>query len=261
MARSLFGNARCGRIPYALIVLAILAADFLKTPLEAYVGSLHSNAMERLVSDTVANPATVVAGPLPMRETAQQMRLHLEEVYSKRLREYQAHKAEFPDSDRAAPVMMDREVASQWALRQPGLALMPTTAQLQHGESLSAGMTTLNSLYVTAIGLIGLASMVAIAWVVLARVRDIGWPAWAGLAILGVFIIKIWTLQTVPTAVSTGLQVIFLALLMGLALIPAGFDPRRKPQPAEARMPVPGPVRDPASPRAAARRQFGRRAR
>ena len=259
MSRSLFGTARCGRLSYTLIVLAILAADFLKTPLENYIGGLRTDAMQRLVADVEPDDATAVAatGPGAMQQMAQDMNLHLEKEYARRMQEYQAHKAAFPDSDRAPPKKLDMAVAQEWALRQPGLAMIPNQNQLQQGMALSAGMNTLNSVYVTAIGLIGLASMLAIAWVVLARVRDIGWPAWTGLGILGVFLIKIWTLQAVPYVVSMALQVFFLALLTGLALVPAGFDFRRKPQPVEA--PMPSPDRTPV--RAAGRAQFGRRAR
>lgn len=261
MARSLLGNQRCRRIPYALVVLALFAFDFLKPTLEAYVGHLYSDATERLVSETVPSSATVAGPHVWASEMADAARRHLEQVYNERMQEYQAHKAEFPGSDRAPPVLRDREVLEEWAMNQKELALMPIRGQLQEGLALSAGMNTINSFYVTAIGLIGLASMVVIAWVVLARVRDIGWPAWTGLAVIGVFLIKVWTLQTVPHLVSMGLQVTFLGLLMVLAFIPPGFDFRRKPEPAQLRPPVTGQWPTPASNHSAARGQFGRRVR
>ena len=262
MSRSLFGTARCGRLSYALIVVAILAADFLKTPLESYIGDLHTDAMQRLVSDAEPDAATAVAatGPQAMQQMAQDMNRHLEKEYARRMQEYQAHKAAFPDSGRAPPEKLDMAVAQEWALRQPGLAILPNQNQLQQGQALSAGMNTINSVYVTAIGLIGPASMLAIAWVVLARVRDIGWPAWTGLGVLGVFLIKIWTLQAVSYVVSMALQLLFLALLAGLALIPSGFDFRRKPQQAEAPTPLPDRTSGHAA-GPAGRAQFGRRSR
>ncbi|MEQ8308695.1 MAG: hypothetical protein RIA09_19340 [Hoeflea sp.] len=263
MARSLLGTLRCGRLPYALIIIAILAADFLKTPLETYFGKLHTDAMQSLVSDAQETDAAILVPRLTQRELAAEARRHLQEVYDQRMEEYRAHKQAFPESDRAPPELMDRQVAQQWALRQPGLALMPNQAQLREAQRVSTGIGAINSLYMAAVGVLGIVSMLAIALAVLARVRDIGWPAWTGVAVLSVFMIKIWTLQAVPFAVSMALQGLFLALILGLALVPAGFDFRRKPdrtvapQPAAAGASLPGQSRGSPSGRA----QFGRRTR
>ena len=255
MTGSLFGTSRLGRFAYALILLAVIAFDFAKTPLETYINRAYAAVQANVVSD-VSPPPLRAAGPRASPEQmALQMRTHLKAEYEKRLRAYHAHKAEFPDSDLAPPVELDKDVALEWVARQPGVGLQAAESQIAQSAAFTGKMTAANSSHAIAIGLLGLLSLVVIAWAVLARLRDIGWAAWVGYAILGIFLIKTWTMQAVPQVVAGSLHVVFLALLLVLAFIPAEFDLRRKTVASEVRPAVPRG----GSNRPTARGQFGQR--
>jgi len=226
MARSLFGTSRCGRLPYALIVLAVLAADFIKPPLEAFIGRVYNSQMQALISEQQqpVDPAEHMQGQAlrPEMEARRLLEKHFGDSSDLRLLD----KASSANSGIAASGMSDHAAVRQRLSRQSDMPLMITDDFLRKSEAFSARMTAINSFHVIAIGMVGLASLVAIAWAVLARTRDIGWPAWTALGILGVFLIKMWTMQAVPHVFTAFLHYGFFVLLLVLAFIPADFNGR-----------------------------------
>jgi uncharacterized membrane protein YhaH (DUF805 family) len=119
--------------------------------------------------------------------------------------------------------------------------------------AMEAKSSAIGTIYISILVAMGFATIVAVIWMVFARVRDIGWPAAVGLGILAPKLAISLLPGSLPPLTFGILQYGFIGAMILLGLVPRGFaqgpraEPVRQQVIAEPARRVPG--------------QFGQRAR
>ncbi|RJT34921.1 hypothetical protein D3227_23085 [Mesorhizobium waimense] len=119
------------------------------------------------------------------------------------------------------------------------------SAMVAEALAMEAKRTAAGSLYVVILIALGFATLVAIIWLVFARLRDIGWPARVGFAVLAPKLALSLYRGDLPPLAFDALHYGFFAALIVLGCIPGGFGTRtpfepdtRAPAGPETRMPI-----------------------
>lgn len=209
---NLLNTGTISRSFYIVCVIAFVAFDFAKPPLSKYL--------------------------MGLKETVQQ------DIYAA---DAPALRQGFGSV--AAPVDESLSEADRTQLAQEKLDTLASTAAQAIASDAKA--SAIGSIFISLLTAIGFASLVAMIWLILARLRDIGWPPAIGWAIIALPLLpRLLGAGNVPDFVWYGANYLFFAAAAGLALVPGQYD---APVAAE---PVPA-----AAPRANSDRpaQFGRR--
>jgi hypothetical protein len=119
--------------------------------------------------------------------------------------------------------------------------------------AMEAKSSAIGTVYISILVAMGFATIVAIIWMVFARVRDIGWPAAVGFGILAPKLAISILPGGLPPLTFDILQYGFIAAMIGLGLVPGGFAGGLRAEPARQAVTA-DPVRRTAG-------QFGQRRR
>ena len=242
---TIFGNARLGRIGYAIMILLMLAFDFGKGPVEQYLVKAHDEIADQLLAprpvtdEALAEPSEINGRPMPFMLKAHEDIVR-EVVKSGR---------------KMSPRELEAEIKRRLAALPPitPLSFMPYTPVPDEIKQLHAQRTALAAAFPVAVLVMTGITIIALLFMLSARLRDIGWPQYyLWLILTPVFLPKFVNLPLPPMAVQ-GLGLLFYAAVGLLALIPSAED-RQPPEPVPAvARPVPRP---PAG--GGKRAQFGR---
>lgn len=97
--------------------------------------------------------------------------------------------------------------------------------------AMEAKSSAIGTIYISMLAAMGFATLVAIIWMVFARVRDVGWPAAVGFGILAPKLAISVLPGSLPQLTFDILQYGFIAAIIALGLVPGGFadGPRAQP--------------------------------
>jgi hypothetical protein len=112
--------------------------------------------------------------------------------------------------------------------------------------AMEAKSSAIGTIYISILVAMGFATLVAMIWMVFARVRDIGWPVLVGFGVLAPKLAISVLPGSLPLLTFDILQYSFIAAMIVLGLVPHGFaqgpraEPARQSVVAEPTRRVPG---------------------
>lgn len=218
---TIFGDSRLGRIGYAIMILLMLGFDFAKTPIERYLVRQHDLVAEELLAPRpVKDPAPVETREINGREMPFMLKAHEDIIrdLAKSGRRMSKKELEAEIEKRLGEVSPLSILAFE--TNKPA---RPEVRQLANRRSELAAAYPIAVMAMTAITIIGLL------WMVSSRLRDIGWPQYyLWILIAPVFLPRFLELPLAPLA-AQGLNLLFHAGVVLLALIPSEGDHAEPP--------------------------------
>lgn len=197
----LFQYGTCPRSFYFVLLALLLAFDFAKGPMEEYLAT-----------------------------TAEQTKLQIYAAEAPKLQEMHQSmvgelKAGAGQAGQAGEAPADERVEAH-------VSAMVATAVEMEAKTAAVG-----SIYITSLVILGLITLVAMIWMVFARVRDIGWPVWVGFAVLSPALALRLFGADMPEVAYYGVQYGFIGALIALGSLPGGFgnEPVARPSPSGPR--------------------------
>lgn len=228
---TVFGQSRLGRIGYVIMCLLMLAFDFGKEPVQRYIMKLHDQAASDAMKPGKIPQAPADLGRIKGKDLPFMLKGHENAI------------REIVNS----PTKLSKEEIRkrlQDAIRNTPLTFQPNFPIDRDIRQAEANRETFSMLYVVAVIAMTAVTIIGLLWMVSARLRDIGWPQYYLWILLApVFLPKVMGLST-PHLMAQGVNILFLAAVFGLALIPSegtGGDaakPPSEPQPSLKSMPA-----------------------
>lgn len=210
---NLLQTGNVGRLIYMAALALILAFDFAKEPIQDYLSGVRNNLQETIYTTDGA-----------------------------KIRE--AHEALISELRTGGKPIDHPETAERF---ETGIGGVVASAVAMEAKSSAVGAA-----YLGGLAAIGFASLIALIWLVFARVRDIGWPAAIGFAVLAPALAMRLFGPDIPLLMWDVLLYGFVGALALLGFVPSGFG-RDGTEPAAA---LPGRSRNASS---AASKSFGQR--
>ena len=242
---TIFGNIRLGRIGYAIMIVLMLAFDFGKGPVEQYLVKAHDEVAEQLLAprpvtdETRAEPSDINGRPMPFM--------------------LKAHEDIVRDIVKSGRKMskgeLEAEIKRRLAELPPvtPLSFTPNNPVSEEIKQLHGQRTALAAAFPVAVLVMTGITIIALLFMLSARLRDIGWPQYYLWLILAPVFLPKFVNLSLPSMAVQGLGLLFYAAVGLLAFIPSAGG-RQPPEPAVA---VAGPAPR-SSVGGAKRAQFGR---
>ena len=226
---TIFGDSRLGRIGYAVMILLMLGFDFAKAPIEKYLVRQHDLVAEQLLAPRpMKDPAPVETGKINGREMPFMLK---------------AHEDIIRDMVKSGRPMSKAEIERRLKDVSPLSVLAFETNKPARADvkALTNKRWQLGAAYPVAVFAMTAITVIALLWMVSSRLRDIGWPQYYLWILIGpVFLPRFLEIPLAPLA-AQGLNLLFHAGAVLLALIPTeGDDPA--PRPPVTPSPVPAAV-------------------
>ena len=236
---SIFGESRLGRIGYIVIILLMLGFDFAKQPIERYIVRLQDATADELLkprkvmNDGSADVSVINGRPMPFM--------------------MQAHEDIVRDIVKSGRKYSKKELEAviNARLKETPLSFTPNHQAPKEVVDLANRHSALMALYPAVVIAMTAITIIAMLWMVSARLRDIGWPQFWLFAIIAPVFLPRFIALPLPAEIVQVLGWIFYAGIAVLALVPAGGFASGSPPPAAAATVQPVTVRRQAG-------QFGR---
>jgi hypothetical protein len=135
---------------------------------------------------------------------------------------------------------------TQSGAAQPDPVQQHASGMVAQALAMEAKSSAIGTIYISILVAMGFATLVAMIWMVFARVRDIGWPALVGFGVLAPKLAISVLPGSLPPPTFEILHYGFIAAMIVLGLVPHGFargpraEPARLPVAAEPARRVPG---------------------
>ncbi len=212
----LFQYGACRRSLYLALLVLLIGFDIAKGPIQDYLAATADQARQQIYG---------YDGP-KMRD--------LHETMISDVRTGTGQMSGVPRDERLSPERVEAHVGN----------MVATALQME------AKRAVVGSAHIGALVVLGMIGLVALIWMVFARVRHIGWPVWVGFAVLApALLLRLYGAE-MTDQVYYGIQYGFFALLVALGFVPGDFG-RAPAIAASPRNPVAPKVRTPG--------QFGKR--
>jgi uncharacterized membrane protein YhaH (DUF805 family) len=221
----LFQSGNCGQILYFCLLFFLLGFDFAKDPIERYL----VGAKEDIQQQIYARDGTKIA-------VTQQSFIDGQRALS--------------GSQRPVEGLRTGDHQTQGA-SQPDPVQDHAAGIVAQALAMEAKSSAVGAVYVSILVALGFATLAAIIWMVFARVRDIGWPAWVGFGVLAPKLAISVFRGDLPLLAFDALQYGFFGALIILGFVPGGFFKGQRSRPAMQTVT--------AEPIARVRGQFGHR--
>ncbi|MBZ9884148.1 hypothetical protein LB535_17500 [Mesorhizobium sp. CA10] len=125
---------------------------------------------------------------------------------------------------------------------KPKSAEQLASGMVARGLAMEAKSSAIGTVYISILVAMGFATIVAIIWMVFARVRDIGWPAAVGFGVLAPKLAISVLPGSLPPPAFDILQYSFIAAIIVLGFVPGGFAHGPRAEPAQQAI-IPEPPR------------------
>ncbi|MBZ9814934.1 hypothetical protein [Mesorhizobium sp. CA7] len=125
---------------------------------------------------------------------------------------------------------------------KPKSAEQLASGMVARGLAMEAKSSAIGTVYISILVAMGFATIVAIIWMVFARVRDIGWPAAVGFGVLAPKLAISVLPGSLPPPAFDILQYSFIAAIIVLGFVPGGFAHGPRAEPARQAI-IPEPAR------------------
>lgn len=231
---TIFGDSRLGRIGYAIMILLMLGFDFAKAPIEKYLVRQHDLVAEELLAPRpVKDPVPADARKINGGEMPFMLKAH-EDI----IRDVLKSGRKMSSAELEAEIERRLKDASPLSI----LSFETNKPARSDVRELANKRAALAAAYPVAVLVMTVVTIVALLWMVSSRLRDIGWPQYYLWILLApVFLPKFLEIPVAPLA-AQGLNLLFHAGVVFLALIPGEAD-RSAPPPPAMPTPVPAPAR------------------
>jgi hypothetical protein len=220
---TVFGNSTLGRVGYGIMILLMLAFDYAKSPIERYLVRQHDLVAEKLMTPRpVVDAASDETGKINGREMPFMLKAHEDIIRDLAKSGRRMSKAE-----------LEAEVEKRLRSVSPLSILSmetnkPVPREIRELESRRSALAAAYPMAVLAMTAI---VIVTLLWMVSSRLRDIGWPQYYLWILLApVFLPRFLAIPLAPMA-AQGLNLLFHAGVVFLALIPSEGD---RPEPPAA---------------------------
>lgn len=230
---TIFGNVRLGRIGYAVMIVLMFAFDFGKAPVEQYLVKAHDEVAEQLLAprpvtdETRAEPSEINGRPMPFM--------------------LKAHEDIVRDIVKSGRKMskgeLEAEIKRRLAELPPitPLSFTPNTPASEEIKQLHGQRTALAAAFPIAVLIMTGVTVIALLFMLSARLRDIGWPQYYIWLILAPVFLPKFVNLSLPLVAVQGLGLLFYTAVGLLAFIPPAGDRQPTEPAATVARPVPRP--------------------
>lgn len=179
----LFQSGNCGQILYFCLLLLLVGFDFAKDPMEHFLVGAKEGIQKQI---------------------------------------YSADGTRIAESQKSFVEGL-RTQGIQRGTSQPDPVQEHASGMVTQALAMEAKSSAIGTIYISILVAMGFATLVAMIWLVFARVRDIGWPALVGFGVLAPKLTISILPGSLPPLTFDILQYSFIAAMIVLGLVPHGF--------------------------------------